>query len=70
MYLGALTDLTLWFFALDHTNYARWIPVHLKDIVELPTKYRDCQTVQWWSFHYLEDQQSVLYYPYIDQAHE
>ena len=32
MYLDALTEITLWFFALDHTNYARWIPVHLKDM--------------------------------------
>ena len=32
MYLDALTELTPWFFALDHTNYARWIPVHLRDM--------------------------------------
>ena len=25
MYLDALTELVPWFFALDHTNYARWI---------------------------------------------
>ena len=30
MYLDALTELTPCFFALDHTNYARWIPVHLR----------------------------------------
>ena len=26
------------YFALDHTNYARWLPVHVKDMVELPDK--------------------------------
>lgn len=24
-----------WFFTMDHTNYARWIPVHLRDMVTL-----------------------------------
>lgn len=28
-------QIVLWFFALDHTNYARWIPVHLRDTVIL-----------------------------------
>ena len=35
MYLDALTELVPWFHALDHTNYARWIPVHLRDMAEL-----------------------------------
>jgi len=37
MYLDALTELATWFHAMDHTNYARWIPVHLRDMVTLPT---------------------------------
>ena len=41
MYLDALTELAPWFFALDHTNYARWIPVHLKDMAELSIKQPD-----------------------------
>ena len=39
MYLDALTELAPWFHTLDHTNYARWIPVHLKDMAELQTKH-------------------------------
>ena len=39
MYLDALAELAPWFHALNHTNYARWLPVHLRDIVELPTKH-------------------------------
>lgn len=35
MYLDALTELVPWFFSMDHTNYARWLPVHLKDMTEL-----------------------------------
>ena len=41
MYLDALTERVPWFFALDHTNYVRWIPVHLRDLTELPTKHPD-----------------------------
>ncbi|KAL8568634.1 hypothetical protein ACOMHN_035086 [Nucella lapillus] len=41
MYLDALTELIHWFHALDHTHYARWIPVHLKDMTELTTKHPD-----------------------------
>ena len=37
--IDALTELVTWFHALDHTNYARWIPIHLKDMAELPTKH-------------------------------
>ena len=41
MYLDALTELVPWFCALDHTNYARWIPVHLRDMAELPKIHPD-----------------------------
>ena len=34
--LDACTDLCSWFFAFGHTNYARWIPVFLKDMAALP----------------------------------
>ena len=30
-----------WFFALDHTNYARWLPIHVRDMVELAEKHPD-----------------------------
>ena len=39
MYLAALTELAPWFHALDHTQYARWIPVHLRNMVALPMKH-------------------------------
>ena len=35
LYVDALTKIVPWFFALDHTHYARWIPVHLRDMVTL-----------------------------------
>ena len=32
----ALEELILLFFALDHVNYARWAPIHLRDMKSLP----------------------------------
>ena len=41
MYLDALWELLPWFFALDHTHYARWIPVHLRDMLSLHRTHPD-----------------------------
>ena len=35
LYLDALQKLTPWFFALDHMDYSRWVPVHLYDMLTL-----------------------------------
>ncbi len=24
-----------WFFVFDHPNYARWLPIHVRDMIEL-----------------------------------
>ena len=37
LYRDALTKLIPWFFALDHTHYSRWLPVHLRDMMQLPS---------------------------------
>ena len=39
LYIDALTNIIPWFFALGHTNYVRWIPVHLRDMVALEDKH-------------------------------
>lgn len=39
LYVQVLDELCPWFFVFDHTNYARWLPVHVKDLVELPEKH-------------------------------
>ena len=39
LYIDALTKIVPWFFALGHTNYARWIPVYLRDMVSLHDKH-------------------------------
>ena len=35
LYIEDISKIVPWFFALDHTNYARWMPVHLRDLVSL-----------------------------------
>ena len=29
LYIDTLSKMVPWFFSLDHTNYARWLPIHL-----------------------------------------
>ena len=35
LYIDAHTNIVPWFFAVDHIHYARWIPVHLRDMISL-----------------------------------
>lgn len=35
-YIQSPVELMLWFFVLDHFNYARWLSVHIRDMQELP----------------------------------
>ncbi|CAG9762637.1 unnamed protein product [Ceutorhynchus assimilis] len=37
-YTESLLRMIPWFFAFSHSNYARWISVHVKDLLELETK--------------------------------
>ena len=32
-------ELCAWVFVLDQTNYARWLPIHVRDMVELAVKH-------------------------------
>ena len=35
LYLESLKELIPWFFALDYPHYSRWLPVHLRDMIQL-----------------------------------
>ncbi len=41
LYVNTLTKLTPWFFSLNHTNYARWMPVHVRDMCSLSVTHPD-----------------------------
>ena len=36
LYREVLVELVPLFFAMDHVNYARWLPVHIRDMYSLP----------------------------------
>lgn len=38
LYIESLCKLAPWFFALDQINYARWLPIHIKDLLSLKEK--------------------------------
>ena len=45
LYVDALRRIMPWVFALDHCHYARWMPVHIRDMETLkerhPTVYEE-----------------------------
>ena len=47
MYKEACTALAPWFLSLNHTNYARWLPVDIRDMIslekEIPSYLDSCQ---------------------------
>ena len=61
-------QLTPWFFTLNHTNYARWIPVHLRDMTE--PSVRHAEIVDEFTHFTAQKSQRVFSSIPIDQAHE
>jgi len=39
LYLESLSNIAPWMFALDHTHYSRWLPVHIRDMFLLSEKH-------------------------------
>lgn len=69
MHMDALTELAPWFYALDCTNYARWIPVHLQDMMELPSKHPDVYR-EFSAGHFTAKKTKRMFPAFpIDQAH-
>ena len=70
MYIDALTELVPWFFALDHTHYACWIPIHLRDMAQLPNQHPEiCRDFN--NGHFTVKKTKILYSTIsLDKAHE
>ena len=61
LYLKTLKCLAPWFFALNHTHYRRWLPVHVKDMADLKNKKPRCNgNIHEWIFHRQEVFKAVL----------
>ena len=41
LYREVLNEMCPWFFAFDHINYARWVPVHIRDLMQLEDTHPD-----------------------------
>ena len=41
LFVQSLRNLLTWFFALDHTTYARWLTIHVFDLISLSTTHPD-----------------------------
>ncbi|KAL9954824.1 hypothetical protein ACROYT_G042404 [Oculina patagonica] len=71
LYSNALHKMLPWFFALNHTNYARWLPVHLRDLSELqqiaPDVFAQFVDRGLFTVHKSQRKFSAIA---IDQAHE
>ena len=68
LYLESLKEITPWFFAMDHYNYARWVPVHIHDMENLPSSIHDEFHLHGhWVINKTRNRFSAM--P-IDQAHE
>ena len=55
------------FFALDSTNYSRWLPVHLKNMASLPDAIKSEFMAGLWTVSKTSNKFSSIA---IDQAHE
>ena len=68
LYVESLKEMTPMFFALDHQNYARWIPVHIHDMENLLAAI---QEEFWDSGHWVISKTHKKFSAIpIDQAHE
>lgn len=70
LYLTALKKIVPWFFALNRTHYARWIPVHIRDLINMetlhPSLYEEFKAGRFVARLSTRDFSAVA----LDQAHE
>ena len=66
LYVETLVSLAPWSFALDHTNYARWLPIHIRDMKCLPRAVQESFRKCWVIYKSSNTFSSIP----IDQAHE
>ena len=67
LYVEVLEELVPLFFALNHPNYARWLPVHIRDMKSLPAPIRDEFKLSHWVLSKTSNKFSAI--PF-DQTHE
>ena len=70
MYVSSLKQVVKWYYACDHYHYARWVTVHLQNLVNSPTTslylYK-CFSDTYFNFQKSNKKFSLMR---INQAHE
>ena len=70
MYVSSLKQVVKWYYACDHYHYARWVTVHLYNLVNSPTTslylYK-CFSDTYFNFQKSNKKFSLMR---INQAHE
>ena len=70
LYVQCLGQFVPWMFSLDHTNYARWLPIHIKDMVQLrqkvPSVYEELEKGNF----VVQKSSHIFSTMALDQAHE
>ena len=70
LYTETLQSLLPWFFALDQTHYARWLTIHLRDMLNLKQSHPDVEQ-QFRDGNFAVDMSNKRFSAMsIDQAHE
>jgi hypothetical protein len=68
LYVDVLEKLVPLFFALDHVNYSRWVPIHIRDMKSLPESIKhEFQEQGHWV---LSRTSSKFSFIPLDQVHE
>jgi len=70
LYIECLMKLAPWFFSLDHTNYARWLPVHIRDMINLSVRHPTVALEFNKGYFTVHKTERVFSSMAIDQAHE
>ena len=58
------------FFALDHTNYARWLTIHVFDLISLPPTHPDVYRQMLKGFFSFAKTKRPFSRMALDQVHE
>jgi len=70
LYVETLQNLLPWFFALDQTHYARWLPVHVRDMLHLKSLHPEIHD-EFTAGHFTVSKTGRKFSSIsIDQAHE
>ena len=70
LYVQPLRNLLKCFFALDHTNYARWLTSHVFDLISLPTTHPDVYQQMLKGFFSFAKTKRSFSRMVLDQVHE